>query len=55
MGSRHRAGLGISEKSDSCTIIVSEKTGGISICVGGVMLSIPTRETLIDYLETYIK
>ena len=31
MGTRHRAGLGISEVTDSIVIIVSEETGSISI------------------------
>ena len=37
LGTRHRAGLGISEVSDAVTIIVSEETGGISVTVGGVL------------------
>ena len=32
LGLRHRAGLGITEESDAIAIIVSEETGGISIC-----------------------
>jgi diadenylate cyclase len=32
LGLRHRAGLGITEESDAVAIIVSEETGGISIC-----------------------
>ena len=32
LGLRHRAGLGITEESDAIAVIVSEETGGISIC-----------------------
>ncbi|OJH15888.1 membrane protein, partial [Borreliella bissettiae] len=32
-GTRHRAGLGISENSDAITIITSEETGSISITI----------------------
>lgn len=35
VGTRHRAGVGISEVTDSVTVIVSEQTGKISITVGG--------------------
>ena len=37
LGTRHRAGLGISEISDSMTLIVSEETGGISVAYKGAL------------------
>ena len=38
LGTRHRAGVGISEVSDSTTIIVSEETGKISVAIRGKLL-----------------
>ena len=35
LGTRHRAGVGMSEKSDAVVVIVSEETGNISIVKGG--------------------
>ncbi|SIS71033.1 diadenylate cyclase CdaA [Alicyclobacillus vulcanalis] len=37
LGTRHRAGLGITEQSDGVSVIVSEETGQVSVCVDGVM------------------
>ena len=36
-GSRHRAAIGISEISDSLTVVVSEETGRISFAVNGTL------------------
>lgn len=48
LGTRHRAGIGISEVTDSLTIIVSEETGKVSIAKGGKLI----RNVDGDYLRT---
>ncbi len=55
MGSRHRAGLGISELTDSLTILVSEETGGISIAIEGILLKMNSRDKLSEYLNMFMK
>lgn len=37
LGTRHRAGVGMSEASDAVVVIVSEETGVISVAVGGML------------------
>ncbi|MFA6801125.1 MAG: diadenylate cyclase [Acholeplasmataceae bacterium] len=55
MGSRHRAGLGISEVTDSLTILVSEETGDVSIAVEGILLKMNDHEKLSEYINMFLK
>ncbi|MBQ9444580.1 MAG: diadenylate cyclase CdaA [Lachnospiraceae bacterium] len=50
LGTRHRAGVGISEATDSLTIIVSEETGRISVAQGGELIRNVNQDTLRDML-----
>lgn len=51
LGTRHRAGVGISEVTDSLTIIVSEETGKVSIAVEGQLI----RNVDGDYLRSKLE
>lgn len=46
LGTRHRAGVGISEATDSLTIIVSEETGKVSVAENGRLISNVNSDTL---------
>ncbi len=52
LGTRHRAGVGISEVTDSLTVIVSEETGRISIATNGMLERISDAEALKEKLRT---
>src|SRR5512142_1654558 len=58
LGTRHRAGIGITEETDAVAVIVSEETGAISVAVGGNIERDMTveelRERLSDLLRRYV-
>ena len=51
LGTRHRAGIGMSENSDAVVLIVSEETGVISVAVDGVLKRGFSKKTLEAYLS----
>lgn len=55
LGTRHRAGVGISEVSDSITLIVSEETGMISVAHDGMLFRGLSQEELREQLSTLMK
>ena len=54
LGSRHRAAIGLSERCDALTIVVSEETGNISTTIDGSISQGISIEKLTDTLERYI-
>ena len=52
-GSRHRAAIGISETTDSVTVVVSEETGRISIAFQGELQSV-TSDAFLKTFEDYM-
>lgn len=52
LGTRHRAGVGVSETTDSFTIIVSEETGKVSVAEGGKLIRNVDGENLKSELVT---
>ena len=52
LGTRHRAGIGMSEQTDAVVVIVSEETGSISIAVDGMLKRRLSRETFEAILRS---
>src|SRR5580700_11378026 len=50
MGTRHRAGIGITEETDAIAVVVSEETGAISIAVGGKI----ERDLSVEHLREHL-
>ena len=51
MGTRHRAAIGLSEETDSITVVISEQTGAISVSIAGKLTRDLDKETLSKILS----
>jgi len=49
-GLRHRAAIGLTERTDAIAVVVSEETGGISICENGILQRNLTEKQFRDKL-----
>ena len=54
LGTRHRAGIGITEESDAVVIIVSEEDGNVSIATHGRLVKDIDNERLRRHLTNYL-
>lgn len=55
LGTRHRAGIGITEETDAIAIIVSEETGSVSLAVAGTIERDLTIDELRDRMGTLLR
>lgn len=55
LGTRHRAALGISEATDSFTIVVSEETGRVTVARNGVLTRVQDAQTLRKLLLSLMR
>jgi diadenylate cyclase len=55
MGTRHRAGIGITEETDAIAVMVSEESGAISMAVGGKIERDLTAEQLRERLSQELR
>ena len=55
LGTRHRAGIGVTENTDAVCVIVSEETGFISFAAGGALQRNISREKLVQLLKEALR
>lgn len=54
LGTRHRAAIGLSEKYDAITVVVSEETGNIAITSDGIIQERQTLDQVREKLSEYL-
>lgn len=54
LGTRHRAAIGVSERYDALTVVVSEETGAVSITIAGNINLDLTMDRLKSQLNNYL-
>ncbi len=55
LGTRHRAAIGVTEETDAVTVVVSEQTGLVSLCIGGTIEIGLGPERLGERLDTLLE
>lgn len=55
LGTRHRAGIGVTEQSDAVTVVVSEETGTISLAQNGKLVRFLDEKTLREMLTNLLE
>ncbi|HEY4681830.1 MAG TPA: diadenylate cyclase CdaA [Candidatus Acidoferrales bacterium] len=55
LGTRHRAAIGVTEETDAVTVVISEQTGLISLCLGGTIEIGLSPERLADRLAELLQ
>ena len=55
LGTRHRAAVGVSETTDSVTLVVSEETGRVSVATGGHLRRVADGDELKTLLNAMVK
>lgn len=54
MGTRHRAALGLTERSDAVVVVVSEERGEVSLAHAGELVRVDTADMLVSMLQDHL-